>query len=195
MEVYPTSSDDGSREHSESCERWFKVPSKVWATEAASDPHLCQLLMWLSYKARFTETTVSMEIGKSHRTFRLMPGELIVGRNASSSELKWNPSTFRNRLHKLQEMGLITIRTCKAYSIVSLVFLVQQSKKTSKKDSRKQTVRPRNSLTDSKTGDAKRTTEGQLKKSDIANELPSDSASKIEPTSEKRTTGGQLEDN
>jgi hypothetical protein len=200
MEVYPTNSDDGSREHSESCERWFKMPSRLWDTEVGSDPYLLQLLAYLCDRARISDGPVSFGEGRGRRNFMLAAGELIVGRLQAAKDLKCPPSTVRNRLQKLVEIGLVRVKPCKNFSVVSIVFMAQKSskKKSPKKDSRKTSVSPANSLTNANRIDSKRTDEGQPENEQFANELPSDSSSTVHEKGQMKdrrwTDDGQMKD-
>jgi hypothetical protein len=176
----------------EPCERWFKMPRKLFQSEAGSDPYLIQLMAWMCERARFTETSVSMPVGKGLRTFRLLPGELIVGRNSGSDALKWTPSSFRNRLQRLESLGLVTLKTHKKFTIVSVCFLAVE------KDNRKRSVKPMNSTGYRNRTDSKRTIEGQRGKVDFTNEFASETSSSIlgkgQLEDNRRTIEGQLKD-
>lgn len=197
MESY---SQDDQEASDDVCSRWFKMPSRLWDTEAGSDPYLCQLLAYLCDRARISDGPVGFGEGKGRRNFYLAAGEAIVGRLQAAKDLKCAPSSVRNRLERLKEIGLVTVRPCKNFSIVTIVFLVKESskKKSPKKDSRKQAVHPTNSLTDAKTGEAKRTDEGQPKNDEFTNESPSETASTVSQKGQmkdrRRTDDGQMMD-
>lgn len=197
MEVYQQDDDESSDDISS---RWFKMPSRLWDTEVGGDPFLIQLLAYLCDRARISDGPVSFGEGKGRRNFYLAAGETIVGRHQAAKDLKCAPSTVRNRLRKLAEIGLVKVKPAKNFTLVSIVFLVQDSrkKKRLKKDNRKTTVYPANSLTDEKNGDAKRTDEGQPKNEQFTDELPSESASSVNQKGQMkdrcRTDDGQMMD-
>jgi hypothetical protein len=197
MEVYHM---DGDGSSADVCSRWFKMPSRLWDTEVGGDPYLVQLLAYLCDRARISEGPVSFGDGKGRRNFYLAAGEAIVGRHQAARDLKCAPSTVRNRLQKLMDIGLVRCKPSKNFTVVTIVFSVQEStkKKRPKKDNRKTTVDPSNSLADERNGSEKRTDEGQLKNDGLPSEFIGEPSSTViekgQMKDRRRTDDGQMMD-
>jgi hypothetical protein len=111
-----------------------------------ANPELLRIFLWLLNRARYEAGHVKLSSGQ---VVSLKAGEGIVGREAASRALGMNPSTFRNRLEKLAEMGVVKLDTKdRSFTRFSIVFpLGAKSKKDKLRTSRGQVEdKPRTSL-------------------------------------------------
>ena len=100
---------------------WFALHRKILDSEVFADPHMLRLWIWLLARASFKTTHVSMSTGRGSTTVTLKPGQSIVGRKSGADALEWKPSTFRNRLDRLEKMDMVSIKKDTHWSIVSIV--------------------------------------------------------------------------
>jgi len=86
-----------------------------------ADAEMWKLATWCLCKAtRFTRPQ-PIDCGPIKKSVQLYPGDFVTGRNRGAEELGWNPSTFRNRLYRLEhEYGFITTRQDKHFTVVSI---------------------------------------------------------------------------
>lgn len=100
---------------------WFKF-YHYWIEDSPvfANAENLKLFLWLLARARRKSGHFKL---KSGQVVYLDAGECIVGRQAASEALGISPSTFRNRLEKLEEFGAIkTDKKDKAFTRVSIVF-------------------------------------------------------------------------
>jgi|GEM_PF-3155301 len=100
---------------------YFKL-YRYWIEESPvfANPELFRIFCWLLNRARHVPGHVKLNSGK---VVSLKVGEGIVGRDAASKALDMNPSTFRNRLEKLADMGVIKLdKKDKVFTRFSIVF-------------------------------------------------------------------------
>jgi hypothetical protein len=86
-----------------------------------ADPNLLRLWVWLLSRTSFKASHVTMSRGRGSTVVTLNPGECIIGRHAAAAELGWKPSTFRDRLARLKDMGMIEIKPDNQWSVVFIV--------------------------------------------------------------------------
>jgi hypothetical protein len=103
--------------------------------------------MRASYKPR----AVAVQTGKGSTIVRLSPGQFIFGRDSAAYSLKEPPSTIRNRMKKLKDIGMIDVSADSQYSVITICNWEQYQAE----DLRKGQLE-----------DSQRTTEGQLKDTD-----------------------------
>ena len=85
------------------------------------DENLWRLFSWLMLYARHTPGAVGMESGRGgKRLIRLETGQLVTGRKKLASVLGWPPSSVKNRLQKLQDLGVISVEVDSQFSIVTV---------------------------------------------------------------------------
>jgi len=77
----------------------------------------CWCLLKFSYRSR----SVTLKTGRGFSEISLEPGQFIYGRQASADELNMPAGTARQRIQKLQRLGLISIESRQHCSIVSVV--------------------------------------------------------------------------
>lgn len=100
---------------------YFKF-HRYWIEDSPvfANPELLQIFLWLLNRARHKPGHLPL---KSGQVVSLKAGEGIVGREAAARELGMSPSTFRNRLGKLKDMGVVKLDTKdKSFTRFSIVF-------------------------------------------------------------------------
>jgi len=87
---------------------------------AIQNPELWKVWNWCLTKASHEECYVSYVTGRGITEIRLAVRQFVFGRNSSANELKTKPSTLRNRMNKLQRLGLIEIKPHAHCSVVTI---------------------------------------------------------------------------
>jgi len=90
-------------------------------SQVFQDESLWKLWTWCLLKASYKERWVSMKSGKGTVQVKIMPGQFIYGRESAAKELKCTPSTIRNRMEKLKNIGNLDIEKDSKYSIISII--------------------------------------------------------------------------
>jgi hypothetical protein len=70
-------------------------------------PGLLQLWIYCLLHANHCEKTVSVRTGRGMTEARVSPGEFLFGRKTAADALRTTPSTIRNRLLKLEKLGMV----------------------------------------------------------------------------------------
>jgi hypothetical protein len=131
---------------------WIRLHRQIIESPVFADAELLKLWLWILAKASTKERHVSMSIGRCRKIVTIQAGQCVVGRVKSAEALDWKPSTFRNRLQKLNEMGMVKIEVDTHWSVVSVTkWLEYQSRNSEERTTKGQ---PKDSL---------RTTKGQPK--------------------------------
>lgn len=142
---------------------------KLWRKSADSEvfacPHLWRLWTWCLMQASYKARVVPVRTGKGSTIVKLLPGEFIFGRNSAALNLSESPSTIRNRVKKLEDMGMIKVRADSQYSIITICnWDLYQSEEEGKGQSK----------------DSKRTAKGQQKDNQVTTEeQPEDTNKKV----------------
>jgi hypothetical protein len=127
---------EGSRVKTDST--YLALHRQIVESDVFADANLLKLWIWILCRATYKKRSLPMKTGKGVRTVWLQPGTLLVGRNTSASDLSWPPSTFRDRLERLETMGMISIKSDSQWSIVSVTkwkeFQSDNKKQTTTKD-------------------------------------------------------------
>ena len=111
---------DDSEAVSEFSGGWVKMHRRLANERFFQDPNLLQLYCWLLFRARHQAGAVPFQTGNGLGSIRLEVGQAIVGRNTLAEALSWKPSTAWDRLQRLKELGMISIRSDTHCSIVSI---------------------------------------------------------------------------
>jgi len=61
-----------------------------------------------------------MVTGKGAIEVHVLPGQFIYGRDSAAKDLKMPPSSVRNRMNKLKNMGNLVIKEDRQYSIITI---------------------------------------------------------------------------
>jgi len=102
-------------------EGYVKLYRQTIRSSLFADAEMWKLATWCLCKAtRFTRPQ-PIDCGPIKKTVQLYPGDFVTGRHRGAEELGWNPSTFRNRLARLEtEYEFITTRQDKHFTVVSI---------------------------------------------------------------------------
>ena len=90
--------------------------SEVFQTEG-----LLKVWIWCLTRATYKERWISVPTGSGKTTIHLVPGQFIFGRETASKELVMAPSTVRNRMKKLADMGNVDSQSDSHYSIITIL--------------------------------------------------------------------------
>ena len=100
---------------------WLRMHRQIVDSEVFADEHLLRLWIWILVRANFKRAHISMTTGRGKSVVELKPGQLIIGRNKGAESLGWKPSTFRDRLRRLELRGMVRVLSDTHWSIVSVV--------------------------------------------------------------------------
>ena len=95
---------------------WVKLHRQLKQSAVFDNPKLLKIWVWILLKATHKER--QQIVGR--RTVTLQPGQFIFGRNAAAGELDMPPSTLRDYMQILADMGNITLRPDTKYTLVSV---------------------------------------------------------------------------
>lgn len=90
--------------------------NRIWA-----NPDLLKLWLWCLVKANYTgKRWVSFKSGKGRIDIEIEKGQFVYGRHSASEDLGINPSTLRDRMKKLADLGFISINSASQYSLITI---------------------------------------------------------------------------
>ena len=102
-------------------EGYIKAYRKTMKSRVFQNEGLFKVWMWCLWKASHTEQWITIKTGRGTTEVHLLPGQFIFGRKTAAKELKMNPETVRKRMHKLKNMGNLTIESTTHYSLITIV--------------------------------------------------------------------------
>lgn len=108
------------------------LESRVFQNEG-----LLKVWIWCMLKASYRERWISLQSGKSIIETQISPGQFIYGRYSAAKELKMPPSTLRNRMTKLKNMGNLDIKEDKHFSVITIMNWSNYQETENIKDSKK----------------------------------------------------------
>ena len=100
---------------------YIKAYRKTMKSRVFQNEGLFKVWMWCLWKASHTEQWVTIKTGRGTTEVHLLPGQFIFGRKTAAKELKMKPSTVRNRILKLKNMGNLDIQSNTHYSIIIII--------------------------------------------------------------------------
>lgn len=100
---------------------YIKLHRKLLGSRAFKNDGLCKTWIWCLLKASYTEKWVSVNTGKGTTEVFLRPGQFIFGRFQAAKELNVSPSTIRNRMEKLKNIGNVDIQQDTHWSVISII--------------------------------------------------------------------------
>jgi len=92
------------------------LDSRVW-----QDPHLWYIWCWCLMRASWKERWISVTVGTHKTQLKLLPGQFLFGRLSAAQDLGMKPSSVRNRMAKLKNLGNLDIKEDSHGSIVTIV--------------------------------------------------------------------------
>lgn len=102
-------------------EGYVKIYRKTIRSQVFQNEGLFKVWMWCLLKANHKGQWVSVKTGKGTTEVWIEPGQFIFGRKKAAKELKMKPSTVRNRILKLKNMGNLDIQSNSQYSIIIII--------------------------------------------------------------------------
>jgi hypothetical protein len=98
-------------------EGWIKLYRKSLKSAVFQSPRLLQVWCFCLLRANHKQTKILFE----GEEITLKPGQFITGRFAGAKECNMQPSTFRNQINKLKEMGNLDIRSDNKKSLLTII--------------------------------------------------------------------------
>lgn len=96
---------------------FIQLDRTILDTPIFDNPKLLKIWIWCLCKATFKERETVIGL----QTVKLYKGQFIFGKLSASDALNMNPTTFYKSMKLLEEMGLITIKATKKFSIASII--------------------------------------------------------------------------
>lgn len=96
---------------------WRKTEDSV----VFADAGLFQTWAYCLLRANHKMSHVTVNTGRGNTIVKLLPGQFIFGRKAAGRTMRQSPETVRDRMHKLQGLGNISIKPATHYSIVTVL--------------------------------------------------------------------------
>lgn len=113
---------------------YITLPRDIFSWPVFADESLFRLGMTLAIKASHKPRSVAIACGRGTRVVHLRRGELITGRYSLAKVLGWPPATVRDRLARLQQVGFITLKPSRQFTVVAIVnYAVFQCRKTARR--------------------------------------------------------------
>ncbi len=100
---------------------WVKVHRMFASEPVFQDEYLWRLYCWLLIHARHDAGSVGMGSGKGKRIFRLKVGQVVTGRMRLAAELNWPESSLKNRIQKLEQLGLVSLQVDSQFTVVTIM--------------------------------------------------------------------------
>lgn len=142
---------------------WIRLHRQILESAIFADAELLKLWIWLLTRASSKCRHISLTTGRGSRITEIEPGQCIIGRERSAVELGWNPSTFRNRMAKLAELGMISIVPDTHWSLVSITNWKQFQRKGDESRTGKGQAKDNQETGKGQAKDRLRTDKGQAK--------------------------------
>lgn len=87
---------------------WFRLHRKIIESQVFADPNALVVWIYILARAAHKDVTVFMSVGHGvSKPVNLKRGQCVIGRLKGASACKMAPSTFRNALSRLGQMGMI----------------------------------------------------------------------------------------
>ncbi len=99
---------------------WLKLHRQIIDSEVFANADLLRLWILLLARASVQRRFAAIPSGRGFTTVELKPGDAITGKKETSKLLGWPPSTFYDRLKRLEALGMIVIQPDTNASIVSI---------------------------------------------------------------------------
>lgn len=125
---------------------WIKLHRALLKSNVFDNDKLLKTWVWCLLKASHQER--EQMVGR--QIVHLEPGQFIFGRKKASAELGYPPSTTRDVMNLLRDMGNVDIKSTNKYSIVTITNWALYQSQNGETDSKPDTQT-----------DSKRTTDGQ----------------------------------
>ncbi len=89
---------------------WVKLYRKIVDSQVFQNADLLKVWIWCLAKATHKETWAKMQTGKGSTEVKLGVGQFVFGRLQAAKQLKMKPSSVRDRMQKLRDIGNIDIQ-------------------------------------------------------------------------------------
>lgn len=99
---------------------WVKLHRAIVNSRVFQNEALLKVWIYCICRANHTEKWAKVSTGKGDTEIKLLPGQFIFGREKAAQELRMKPSSVRNRMEKLNNIGNLDMQADSQYSIVSI---------------------------------------------------------------------------
>lgn len=113
---------------------YVKLWRKTKGSRIFQNEGLLKVWIWCLLKANHKEAWVSIKTGRGEAEVHLDPGQFIYGRKSAAKELKMKPSSVRNRIEKLKNIGNLDTQTDTHHTVITIKNWDIYQKKEKKED-------------------------------------------------------------
>lgn len=99
---------------------YIALHRKLLDSEVFASPELLHIFIYCLLKANHKERFVSVNNGRSTTPVKVERGQFITGRKAMAEALGIPPSTARNRIAKLERLGIISQKQDRHFTLVTV---------------------------------------------------------------------------
>ena len=99
---------------------WIKLHRKLLDSEIFASQIGLKIWLWCLMKASHKKRFIPIKIGKGEAIVTIEKGSFIFGRHSAEKELNISGSTVYKWIKKLQDMGMINIKSDSHYSIITI---------------------------------------------------------------------------
>lgn len=100
---------------------YVKTPRNDEDLGLLQQENLHRVMTWCRLRANYSDAPIPTA---KDPNLKMKKGQLITGRQAGAGMLNMKPSTFRNSLKKLEDLGLITVTPHSKFSVITVVELL-----------------------------------------------------------------------
>lgn len=102
------------------CDTFVFLYRSLLDSRIIKNAELLQLAIYCLLKAAYKTKWVNISTGRSVTEVKLMPGQLIFGRNKVAEKLGQKPTSVYKRLQKLKTLDFLNIQSDTHFSIISI---------------------------------------------------------------------------
>ena len=117
---------------------WVKLHRKITDSRVFQNDGLFKVWIWCLCRASHKKEWVILKTGKGNIEVEVEPGQFVFGRNSASKNLRMPPSSIRNRMEKLKNIGNLDIKQDNQYSLITIInwhtYQVIENKEDRKED-------------------------------------------------------------
>ena len=89
---------------------WIKAYRQTMESQVFCNSELFHVWMYCLFRAGHGHRWVNVRTGRGSTRVELLPGQFIFGRKTAAAALGMSPSSVRNRMSKLKEIGNVDIQ-------------------------------------------------------------------------------------
>ena len=101
-------------------EGWIKLHRVILESEVFASQKMLKIWIWCLCRANHKTKFVPMKTGRGETNVKVKKGQFLFGRFTAEEELFIDGSTIYKIMHKLKEIGNITIKSNTHYSVITI---------------------------------------------------------------------------